>query len=354
MYKNNFDFLRIVFASTVIISHSYPLAGDKECDLLCMITGNDQLQLSYIGFRGFFIISGFLIFRSLEHCTDLTNYFWKRILRLFPALFAMLLLTVLLGPFVYENLNVPYLANKDVWSYIPNNLSLFNLQYRISGIFETNPYKGAINGSLWTIPYEFTLYLLLAAFFFIHKNTSLVRIILGSITSILIVVNLFFPAIPAEVNSLLIGKYLFELAAFFFGGALLASLRIEQNKYQNALLLISAGMVGLSLAFDYFMYIKYIFLTLAVICFGLKSTRYLSDIRHSFGDLSYGIYIYSFPIQQTLVYYFKLGHGWLMFYSFILSYIFGYISWHFIEKKAFKLKDVAFIPQSPEITSASS
>ena len=57
---NNFDFLRLIFASFVIITHSYPLSGIKECDLMCQIS-NGQISFSYIGVRGFFVISGYLI-----------------------------------------------------------------------------------------------------------------------------------------------------------------------------------------------------------------------------------------------------------------------------------------------------
>ena len=61
MHKNNFDFLRLVFAVFVIITHSYSISGIKEIDILSQLT-NGQTALSYVGVRGFFIISGYLIF----------------------------------------------------------------------------------------------------------------------------------------------------------------------------------------------------------------------------------------------------------------------------------------------------
>lgn len=160
---NNFDFLRFIFASFVIISHSYALSGSTEGDILSRIT-KSQMNFSYIGVHGFFIISGYLIFNSLLRCKGLADYYWKRLLRLYPALFVVLLLTVLLAPAVYEG-SVPYLHNKSVYSYIPQNLTLFFRQKGIDGVFESNPYKHSINGSLWTICYEFSMYIMVSFLF---------------------------------------------------------------------------------------------------------------------------------------------------------------------------------------------
>ena len=72
--------------------------------------------------------------------------------------------------------------------------------------------------------------------------------------------------------------------------------------------------------------------------FGLNPIPFIYNIGEKIGDLSYGIYIYGFPVQQTLMYYFKLNYLELMVYSLIISYIFAYFSWHLIEKNALRLK----------------
>jgi peptidoglycan/LPS O-acetylase OafA/YrhL len=110
--KNNFDFLRLLFASFVIITHSYALSGNKECDLLCQYT-NGQVSFSYLGVRGFFVISGYLVFQSLKRSRNIFDYSIKRILRLYPALILMLILTILFVPFVYESA-IPYFKNKSI------------------------------------------------------------------------------------------------------------------------------------------------------------------------------------------------------------------------------------------------
>jgi peptidoglycan/LPS O-acetylase OafA/YrhL len=125
--KNNFDFIRLLFASFVIITHSYALTGLPENDLLAQTT-NGQMLFSWLGVKGFFIISGYLIFQSFERSGNIIDYYWKRLLRLIPGLFVVLLVTLLLAPFVYENPTISYLSNKDVWTYLPRNLLMYKPQ----------------------------------------------------------------------------------------------------------------------------------------------------------------------------------------------------------------------------------
>ena len=93
--SNNFDFIRLIFATFVIISHSYVLSGDTEGDFLYRIT-NGQTMLSHIGVSGFFVVSGYLVFQSLCRSLSVREYFIKRVRRIVPALFVMLCITLLM------------------------------------------------------------------------------------------------------------------------------------------------------------------------------------------------------------------------------------------------------------------
>jgi peptidoglycan/LPS O-acetylase OafA/YrhL len=203
MNSNNFDFLRFLFALLVVFGHSYGLSGNGESMQFISHISNKQLSLTSIGLNGFFVISGYLIFKSLLNSKTLKGYYWRRFLRLYPGLFVVLLLTILISPFLYQS-EIPFFNNKEVFSYLPNNLSLF------------------------------TFLILLLALCPINK-----------------------------------------------------------------------------------------------ICDFGKT-----------GDLSYGIYIYSFPIQQILMYFFKFNGKQLLVSSVILSLIFGFFSWHIIEKKAMSYKRI--------------
>ena len=335
--KNNFDFLRLVLATFVIITHAYHLSNDNLTEWLRDLT-NNQVTFSYLGVKGFFVISGYLIFQSLIRSKGLLDYYWKRILRLFPALLVVLILTVILAPFVYENELVPFLSNTDVWTYIPNNLSLYKSQYFISGIFENNPYKGAINGSLWTIRYEFTMYVILSFLYIIRKKEALLKITLGCSFLALLIGNWFFKDFFANKGFIVGADLLLDLGVFFIGGSFLASLKIEGNKYFKILGMLSFIMILVGLFFNEFNVVKYITLPIFITYFGLQSTPIINSIGTRIGDLSYGIYIYGFPVQQTLYYYFESNYIELMIYGFLISVLFGYLSWHLIEVKALKYK----------------
>ncbi|GAL81811.1 acetyltransferase [Algibacter lectus] len=168
---NNFDFLRFLFAVFVVLSHAYPLSGTDETQQWIYKMTNGQIVLAQIGLSGFFVISGFFIFQSMERSKSLLQYYKKRMLRLFPALLVLLLITVVVVPFVYTGVGSVF-SNSTYLSYLPNNISLFGFQGVIEGVFDTNHYK-AINGSLWTIRYEFTLYIVISFLFFIKTKQKL-------------------------------------------------------------------------------------------------------------------------------------------------------------------------------------
>jgi len=106
---NNFDLLRILFAWFVIISHSYVLNGLGATDPLFEAT-NHNFLFSFIGVKGFFIISGYLIFKSMMVSRSIPEYLVKRVLRIFPALAVVLLITLVAIYFIYPNNLVPFLV----------------------------------------------------------------------------------------------------------------------------------------------------------------------------------------------------------------------------------------------------
>lgn len=329
---NNFDFLRLLFAIFVIITHSYPLSGDKGFDGLGAVTGGN-LQFSYVGVKGFFIISGYLIFQSLLRSKSWVDYFWKRILRLFPALFIVLFLTVLLLPFVYDG-TVCYYENKKVYSYVFRNLSLIKLQYSIPGVFEKNVYGMAINGSLWTICYEFTMYALLSVFIFFKSKRAVVGVLLVFMYVIFFVFYFLFSSMFAfhfyDLNS----THLSELGLFFLGGSLLAFFNYGTFKFINTAIVFSGILIFVSeMFFQDSSVFRVLLWPVFIIGIGERATPLISQVGTKIGDLSYGIYIYGFPIQQTLMHFYHLNAIELMFLSIPISMLFGYFSWHLIEKK---------------------
>lgn len=335
--NNNFDFLRFLFALLVVVSHAFPLSGSNESFQWIYKITNGQIVWAQIGLSGFFVISGYFIFQSLERSKHLLDYFKKRFLRLFPALFVVLLLTIVLAPFVYKS-EIPFLKNSAVYTYLPNNLSLYNFQSSIKGIFDTNAYH-AINGSLWTIRYEFSLYVALSFLFFFRTQQRIVCIILLIGFSVFILLYTFY--LNRFGGSSLFGLqgiHLLNLGTFFIGGSLLASLQFEKIKYKVLILGLSVLILLLSLYFNFYDSVKHFIFLIVVLLIGFIPLPFIHTFGR-FGDMSYGIYIYSFPIQQTLMYFFKMSTYSLLIYSVLLSVVFGFLSWHLIEKRALKYKN---------------
>lgn len=153
--QNNFDFLRFLAATLVIVSHSFPLTGFREIAVLHNTLGGHGVFI-------FFLISGFLITRSYLASNNVFLFFKARLLRIFPALIVVILLTIfVLGPAVTSIPLDQYFANKSTYQML-NNILLHSISYKLPGVFEQNPYKYSVNGSLWTLKYEFTFYIFVA------------------------------------------------------------------------------------------------------------------------------------------------------------------------------------------------
>ncbi len=139
------------------------------------------------------------------------------------------------------------------------------------------------------------------------------------------------------------GYHILNFSAFFISGSLLASLSFEKliakGKYSTLILaLIMILILMISIYFNYFGNIKHIVFTMVILLIGFMPIPLLSDFR-KIGDMSYGIYIYAFPIQQTLMHFFEFNTYQLMASSLCGSIVCGYFSWHLIEKRALKYKN---------------
>lgn len=343
LYKqNNFDFLRFIFALFVVISHAYPLSGGSETNQWIYKVTNGQVVLASIGLNGFFVISGFFIFQSLQRSNTLLSYLKKRFLRLFPGLFIVLLLSLLIVPFLYTG-DMPLFSNKEFLMYLPNNLSLYNFQSSIKGVFDSNNYH-AINGSLWTLRYEFSLYIALLLLFYLKNYISIVKLILLAFFVFFFVLFNFYLAAFLGTSILgMEGYHILNFSTFFIAGSFFSSIGFDKIKNKPSFFLIVTIIILLlvliiSLYFNFYSNIKHVVFTLLVLLMGFIRIPVLEDFN-KIGDMSYGIYIYSFPIQQILMSIFKFSLLELIISSVILSILLGYFSWHLVEKRSLFYKD---------------
>lgn len=333
--QNNFDFLRLLFATLVIFSHSFPLTAQEE---IVAILTNGQIGLGHLSVSIFFIMSGYLIFISLKNSYSILDYFWKRCLRLFPALFVMLFITLVVAVMVHKGGNI--FAQRDFYTYLPSNMLLFNVHYVINGVFVDNPYPQTINGSLWSLCYEFIMYVLVGLFFPFRNNRKIILAILIGIVILSAGATLFNPHIlEVQFEKLNIGTIeLYRLTASFFSGALLSQLKLRFNR--PLIWIIALSVLIISILLGVFPEVSIIVLPVFIISFGLSFFKLLSVVPRAIGDISYGVYIYGFLVQQTLMNYFDLSPYVLTLFSMLITYLFAYFSWHVVEKPALQFKKV--------------
>ncbi len=342
MHKNNFDFLRLLFATLVVVHHCYPISGFSEQDPLYYFS-NHTLSYSYLGVRGFFVISGYLIFQSLYRSKNILDYLVKRILRIYPALFVVLILSMLVCSTAYNGTVIDYFKNKSTWTYVPVNLLLIKLQLGIQGVFEDIPFRSVINGSLWTIIYEFSMYLFLIPFLWIkHFNETQKKRIVFFVLLLLFVARLTLHEYKDwHIGALAFGQWI-HFAVLFMSGALLSILQIEKYKFRNVLLIICLILFFACMPFSFYEILQYFILPPIVIIIGAAATKGLSSIGEKIGDISYGTYIYGFPIQQLLMHYFSFDIVSLLLVSLPLTLLFGWLSWHLVEKHILNKKKIVY------------
>jgi peptidoglycan/LPS O-acetylase OafA/YrhL len=335
---NNFDIIRIIFAWLVIVSHSYVLLGNKGCDPLCECT-NHYINLSYFGVKGFITISGFLIFKSLERSPNVLDYLWKRLLRIYPGLMIVLLLSIGMAYWIYQPYQPFFKFPNEATNYILNNLTLYHNQWRIHGVFDKNA-NTAINGSLWTMGFEFFFYLVLLVLFPIRKFRPLIIALLIITIGILFYGNLFHIETLKHVNFKLRVDLIFELGFFFMIGALISTLDWKKIPQRNLLALIAiicSFIVILYKLNPIWLGFSWPYLVLYI---GQGSSRLADWIHSTIEDPSYGIYLYAFPVQQLIIYCFQPSVMVLLWTSTIASFLLGIASWKLIEKKMLRFKNL--------------
>lgn len=329
---NNITLLRHIAALFVLISHSYGLLNLNEYEPLFTLT--KQINLSGIGLSIFFFLSGFLVTQSIITTKNIKHFLIKRVLRIYPALIVLILFTVFcIGPIFTKGTSEDYFSSQETWSYFVGGLTLVQIRFFLPGVFNEH----GVNGSLWSLPIEFRLYILLAAVFFFgaFKRSSRYTVI----TLIAIAVYVLVNTLSQEIISPVIKPYLDWGIYFFLGStAFLNRERIVlRNRYLVGLLIIWIS----SLSFHSFQMISnllfYGYLTL-FISFGLPAIWKKYFARN---DFSYSIYIYSFVVQQSLIEVCSpyLSPGMLIMLTLLVLIPFCYFSWNYIEKPCLLLKN---------------
>ncbi|MFC5649846.1 acyltransferase family protein [Paenibacillus solisilvae] len=340
--KNNLDFVRLIAAVAVVFSHCFHLTtGDFTIEPVYVFS-HGQTSLGSIAVIIFFVTSGFLISRSFERTPDLWSYIKARSLRIFPGLtLSVLFCMFVVGPIATNFHIIDYLSDKSTYIYL-SRATTFAPDLNLPGVFSDNIYPDAVNSSLWTLKYELLCYIFVAI-------AGVLRLINKRIMISLLILNLVYHMLPGTE---VLGKYINDMARFslsFFVGMLyyLYRSKIPQNIYLFVASLLSCVA---SLQFGFFNEIFPIIGGYAIFYFALTPGIKLHGIS-KFGDLSYGVYIFAFPVQQLVTYFMK--NDLIPIQNFLISLplilILSFISWHLVERPFLRMKPSRKLT-GPELT----
>jgi peptidoglycan/LPS O-acetylase OafA/YrhL len=314
--RNSFDLVRLLAAAAVVVNHSLVLNGHRG--ILVFEWHDRALDLGGFAVVVFFVVSGNLVAGSWIAEPDVTAFFAKRALRVFPGLTVVVLLSVLvLGPVVTSVPLGEYFTSRTTWNYV-GTISLTPIRILLPGVFTGNPVP-YVNGSLWTLPGEMICYCILAVLAFFgavrRRWPLLLALVLVTATR------------ESHLGGTSVDMGLAGLVMFFLLGALLRVYPIPVSRTGAAL---AVGSLIVSLWSGVFV-VGAPGLAYLVIFAASRPTRLASALGR-FGDPSYGIYIYAYPLQQTLVLV-GLARPWaLLVTSLPLAIALGYCSWHFVER----------------------
>lgn len=326
--KNSFDLLRLFAATLVLYSHQHSLLGLSEPDFFGWTT------LGGIGVSIFFYLSGLLVWSSWARDPDLWRFFVRRSLRIFPALWVVVFVTVvILGPALSKSALTDYFVSPETWRYV--STALLIIRRGLPGVFADNPFPDAINGSLWTLPVEFLCYVSVAA--------------IGGLTLIkrnwLMGWCLVFAVLTATFGPQWMGARFalhFEMVAFFWWGVMYGYVRSRPvHEYKGWMLLVCSVLIVFWCLGPHGVERTYVLLLAAALVVIAQLTPWGSLLTDRLGDLSYGMYIFAFPVQQFIV---EMGRSrdWAfsthLTLSFFLTSVLAYVSWHVIEKRALRFK----------------
>jgi peptidoglycan/LPS O-acetylase OafA/YrhL len=315
-------------ATGVLVSHAYPISlGPGAPEPLSNLLGG--ITLGTVCVMVFFSISGFFITRSFDQKHSLTGFLWARALRLFPALAVVLIVTVVVSA-VFLTVAPPQVFWPAAGEYLLRNLFLFFPKYPLPGVFETNPYGPAINGSLWTLSYEVLCYLgvVICGVLGLLGRRAAFAAVLG----LFLVLYAITEAMPfhARIENLARLGLPFAIGMSFW--------------VWRAFIPLSWPLVGIALVAAVLLRPTPLFgfaLTLAlaygVFVLGYARTAIFGGYTR-LGDYSYGTYVYAFPLQQLVASFGVVSPIANMTLTLLAVLPCAVMSWTFVEAPALRLR----------------
>ncbi len=341
--RNSFDLIRLFAALCVLISHQLGMAGYPEPPL-----GPLGIALASTGLYIFFALSGYLVCQSWLRAPSTTRFVRARILRIYPAYLANIAFCVVLGAFLTTLPQVEFWHSPATWRFVTLNAPILTVptQFALPGVFSDARWP-IVNGSIWTIKYELVCYLAFLGLMLATRSRSrmgLARNVLALTLAGLSAAYIHrISVFPNPEGEAFFGYFnAFNMLRFFmtFGaGALYALSEPLGDRVRLAFLAVPAALILFGPSPEFGRAGIILLLVLFMVELG-KSAMFFSDTYRRIGDLSYGTFLYGYPIQNLIVTRFYDGTNLITVTLATLAGVFtcAWLSWRYIEEPALRLK----------------
>jgi peptidoglycan/LPS O-acetylase OafA/YrhL len=321
---SGFDYLRLVLALLIVVDHSIIVCLGAKAQYALFRGIARPLMTSLVPM--FFALSGFLVASSLERSRSIVTFVALRLLRIFPALAIDTLFCALcLGPLLTGQSLNSYLLSIHFYKYFFNMFG--DVHFYLPGVFTENP-STAVNAQLWTIPFELKCYLVLTimAVVGLHRRRAWFIMAAVVVTIATAVYTSVYPFRVLDVWPLLVPTFLFGVGLYLYRERIEWSVRM----------VVVAVPVTIALLFQASSLMIYAALPLAYVTIWLGLFRPMRVGLIRSGDYSYPIFLYSFPVQQTLFTLVPLARIWWvnLVLATPVAFVFAALSWHLVEKPA--------------------
>lgn len=331
---NRFDMLRLVAALAVFVAHGEFL---YRLRLPEPFPGH---SLGSLAVYVFFFMSGYLVFQSWTREPVWHSFWLRRLMRIFPGLVMAVAFTVFVLGWAMTRLPAAaYWQAPQTWLHLFNNMTGQATMQTLPGVFESNPFAYTVNGSLWTLRYELVMYLALAVLAWLARGRRWIHPLMACVLMLLWQMarvkgwDQSLDAIHSPLVDMFRWRDFCGFGVPFFLGSTMAAYGLRHRLWMAVAAIALAACALLTTS----TLLRQVAVWALVACASFYLAHAGGTARRGRwrADLSYGVYIYAFPVQQAVTEW-GLREGWslgaCMLLSLVLTMGLALVSWYGVER----------------------